>query len=260
MVLFHTDLDNTMIYSYKHEIGADKRCAEVYHGREISYITKETYRLLQQIKAKEEQLVMVPTTTRTTEQYQRIHLGIGDLPYALVCNGGVLLAGGREDENWYRGSLERIRDSRETLHQALELLDKESRRSFELRFIRELFVFTKCQEPEAVVCDLKRKLDLNVVEVFRNGEKVYVLPKALSKGSALQRFKEYFGAAYTIAAGDSEFDCSMLEAADLGIVAPALAQNYSFQGNVVCPSGKKIFAEAVLALVLARVENCMKNK
>ncbi len=28
----------------------------------------------------------------------------------------------------------------------------------------------------------KRKLDLNVVEVFRNGEKVYVLPKALSKG------------------------------------------------------------------------------
>ncbi len=95
MVLFHTDLDNTMIYSYKHEIGADKRCAEVYHGREISYITKETYRLLQQIKAKEEQLVMVPTTTRTTEQYQRIHLGIGDLPYALVCNGGVLLAGGR---------------------------------------------------------------------------------------------------------------------------------------------------------------------
>ena len=52
----------------------------------------------------------------------------------------------------------------------------------------------------------------------------------------------------------------MLEVADLGIAAPALAQNYSFQGNVVCPSGKKIFAEAVLALVLARVENCMKNK
>ena len=159
MVLFYTDLDNTMIYSYKHEIGVEKRCAEIYHEREISYITKETYRLLQKIKAKEEQLVMVPTTTRTTEQYQRIHLGIGDLPYALVCNGGVLLAGGREDEDWYRGSLERIRDSRETLHQALELLDKESRRSFELRFIRELFVFTKCQEPEAVVCDLKRKLN-----------------------------------------------------------------------------------------------------
>ena len=90
MVLFYTDLDNTMIYSYKHEIGVEKRCAEIYHEREISYITKETYRLLQKIKAKEEQLVMVPTTTRTTEQYQRIHLGIGDLPYALVCNGGVL--------------------------------------------------------------------------------------------------------------------------------------------------------------------------
>ncbi len=46
----------------------------------------------------------------------------------------------------------------------------------------------------------------------------------------------------------------MLEAADLGIAAPALAQHHSFQGNVVCPSGEKIFAEAVLALVLAHVE------
>ena len=83
MVLFHTDLDNTMIYSYKHEIGADKRCAKFIMGGRFRILQKETYRLLQQIKAKEEQLVMVPTTTRTTEQYQRIHLGIGDLPYAL---------------------------------------------------------------------------------------------------------------------------------------------------------------------------------
>lgn len=250
-VLFFTDLDNTMIYSYKREIGMEKHCVEVYHGREISYMTMETGRLLQQIKRKEKQIMIIPTTTRTIEQYQRIHLGIGNMPYALVCNGGVLLADGREDEDWYRGSLERIRDSRETLQLAMALLEKEPRRSFDLRLIRDLFVFTKCQEPGKVVCDLERKLDTGVVDVFQNGVKVYVVPKALSKGSALQRFREHWGTAYTIAAGDSEFDCSMLEAADLGIAAPALAQKYSFQGNVVCPADGKIFAESVLAAVLA---------
>ena len=108
-IVFHTDLDNTLIYSYKHELGADKRCVEVYHGREISFITAETERLLQQIKARENQIVMIPTTTRTTEQYHRIQLGIGELPYALVCNGGVLLVRGREDEDWYHGVRSRRR-------------------------------------------------------------------------------------------------------------------------------------------------------
>ena len=251
-IVFHTDLDNTLIYSYKHELGADKRCVEVYHGREISFITAETERLLQQIKAGENQIVMIPTTTRTTEQYQRIQLGIGELPYALVCNGGVLLVRGREDEDWYLGSLERIRDSREMLHLALALLEKDPRRSFELRFIRDLFVFTKCQEPEVVVCELKQKLDRKAVEVFQNGVKVYVVPKALSKGSAVRRFREYSGAAYTIAAGDSEFDCSMLEEADLGIAAPALARTQLFSGNVICASEERLFAETVLDTVLAR--------
>ena len=43
MIAFHTDLDNTLIYSYKHDIGPQKRNVELYQGREISYITEETY-------------------------------------------------------------------------------------------------------------------------------------------------------------------------------------------------------------------------
>lgn len=80
MIVFHTDLDNTLIYSYKHNIGEQKRCVEIYHEREISYITQETYRLLQKMMKPEkchDQVLVVPTTTRTIEQYQRIHLGVG---------------------------------------------------------------------------------------------------------------------------------------------------------------------------------------
>ena len=102
MIAFHTDLDNTLIYSYKHDIGPQKRNVELYQGREISYITEETYHLLQLVK---NEMLIVPTTTRTLEQYQRIDLGIGPFPYALVCNGGVLLVNGVPDEAWYQDSL-----------------------------------------------------------------------------------------------------------------------------------------------------------
>lgn len=41
MNIFCTDLDNTIIYSYKHNIGNDKINVEIYEDREISYITKK---------------------------------------------------------------------------------------------------------------------------------------------------------------------------------------------------------------------------
>ena len=246
MIVFHTDLDNTLIYSYKHDIGKEKRCVEIYQGREISFVTRETYRLLQRISEQKSQILIVPTTTRTIEQYQRIDLGIGTLRYALVCNGGVLLVNGKEDDSWYRDSLERIRGSKEQLDKAQEFLDKETRRIFELRFIKELFVFTKCEEPEAVIRELREHLDADLVDVFNNGVKVYVVPKALDKGKAVMRFRSYLGADHVIAAGDSEFDISMLEAADRGIAAPKLAQSYPFSGKIECPYEGKLFAESVL--------------
>lgn len=311
MIVFHTDLDNTLIYSYKRDIGEQKRCVENYQGREISFVTQETYRLLHKLSEWKEQVLIVPMTTRTAEQYARIDLGIGGFRYALVCNGGVLLVNNssnnniarqtkvssdayeeeegayrnsrriqedenkhnglceviqedesqygclpgvmQEDENWYRKSLEMIQISVGELHRALEILSRDSRRNFELRFIKELFVFTKCEEPEAVVADLKKVLNTDAVDVFNNGVKVYVVPKALNKGRAVERFREYIGADYVIAAGDSEFDISMLEAADLGLAPPELAQRYPFSDNVHRLSGEKIFAEMVLEKVYERL-------
>lgn len=258
MIVFHTDLDNTLIYSYKHDIGSQKCCVEIYREREISFITQETYRLLEKLMKQEKcanQLLVVPTTTRTIEQYQRINLGVGAFSYVLVCNGGVLLVDGKEDEKWYQDSLKRIWNSIEELHKALELLNRDMRRIFELRFIKSLFVFTKCEQPEAVVEDLKGLLNTEVVDVFHNGTKVYVIPKTLNKGIAVDRFRDYICSDFVIAAGDSIFDISMLEAADQGIAAPELAQQYSFSQKVIYPSTEKVYAEAMLETVLALVKH-----
>ncbi len=246
MHIFHSDLDNTIIYSYKHDIGSDKKNVEVYQGREISFITSRTYELLQKVV---DRVLFVPTTTRTIEQYERINLGIGMPKYALVCNGGVLLENGKENQEWYEESRAIILDSSGEMRNALDFLENDARRKFELRYIRELFVFTKCCNPEEVVCDLKNHLDTSLADVFNNGEKVYVLPKNLDKGTAVKRFRKKVGGDYVFAAGDSEFDVSMLEAADLGIAPESLKEKCSDTADITWINSDELLAERALQMI-----------
>lgn len=249
MTVFFTDLDNTIIYSYKRDIGENKRCVELYQGREVSFITDKTYELLNKVKDK---VLIVPTTTRTIEQYERINLGIGTYSYALTCNGGILLKDGIRDEEWYSESLKLIKDCREEVEKAIEILDKEERRYFELRYIENLFVFTKCHEPLEVVEMLKAKLDSNRLRVFSNGDKVYVVPKVLSKGNAIKRLKKIIKPDYTIAAGDSEFDITMVTEADAGLVPAGFREKYNtFGTNILEMKEDGIFSEQLLNKIMS---------
>ena len=253
MIVFNVDLDNTLIYSYKHDIGPEKRNVELYQGREISFITDRTYALIKQIRANKN-ILMVPTTTRTVEQYNRINLETGEFKYALCCNGGLLLEDGISNEEWYKKSLELISDSKEELLRAINILDEDKRRTFELRFIENLFVFTKCDEPENVVEDLKSVLDQKYVDVFNNGVKVYVVPKKLSKGQAVKRFKEYINADSIMAAGDSEFDISMLEEADYPVAPYGFSKAYNIDFNVNETDEGKLFSERMLEMMCIESE------
>lgn len=250
MKIFNVDLDNTIIYSYKHDIGNDKKNVELYEGREISFISERTYNLLKKVR---DMYLIVPTSTRTIEQYNRVKLEIGDFKYALVCNGGILLRNGERDEDWYKKSLELIRTSEIELSKAKFLLEKDERRYFELRFIENLFIFTKCHEPEDVINCLKKTLDLSKVDIFSNGDKVYVVPCNLSKGMAINRLKEMLQPEYVGAAGDSEFDISMVEAADKGLVPYGFKKKFGVNSNVFEMSEHSLFSESVL-------EECIKTE
>ena len=206
-------------------------------------MTKKTQELLKQVA---KNTMFVPTTTRTIEQYKRIQLGIQEPKYALVCNGGVLLIDGEKDQRWYQESLAFIKDTRNVLEQAILFLENEESRTLEVRFIEELFVFTKCSRAEEVVEKLKHHLNSREVDVFHHGVKVYVVPKALSKGKMVKRFKEYIGASIMIAAGDSEFDVSMLKEADVSFAPESLAQQYTLEENTKVISDSLIFSEEVL--------------
>lgn len=219
---------------------------ETYKGRNISYMTEKTQILLGHLRKK---CLIVPTTTRTIEQYNRIHIGARPFEYALVCNGGILLVNGESDHAWYAQSRELAADSERELQRAYELLKKEPLRKFELRFIEKLFVFTKCNDPDTVISRLNMELDAKKVDVLSNKEKVYVVPKKLDKGMAVGRFRAYIGADEVIAAGDSRFDVPMVKAADTGVVPAGFCRKYQAEGNLKEMKGRQVFSEEMLTWI-----------
>lgn len=247
-LVFHADLDNTLIYSCRHEIGQDKVCVERYQGREVSFMTSRSMALLRQVK---EKTVFVPTTTRTKEQYDRIDMGAGALDYALVCNGGVLLVDGKEDEDWYQESLRLVWGCREELKTAARILEADENRTLDVRNIRDLFLFTKSVEPAVSAAKLQAVLDPGLTDVFLNGAKLYVLPKHLDKGTAVRRFAGRVQAGKVVAAGDSTFDLPMLEAAEMALAPEILAKLCRPDGHVIGVGKDCIFSDAVLEYIIS---------
>lgn len=247
-MVFHSDLDNTLIYSYKHEIGPEKRCVEIYQGREISYMTNRSWELLKQVQ---ERTLFVPTTTRTIEQYQRIQLGRKPPEYALVCNGGILLHNGEMDKDWYEESREMAVNCQADLYQAEKLLETDKNVIFEVRNIEQLFVFTKSAEPKQTVCRLQEQLEGSQMDIFSNGMKVYAVPRKLSKGEAVRRFRRKVGNERIVAAGDSKFDISMLEEADIALAKQGLKSEYIKGKCVVYLGEKEVFSDALLEYILS---------
>ncbi len=244
MIVFYADLDNTLLYSYRHDIGHDKVGVETYQGRTISFMTSYAYELLNRLR---EQVMFIPVTTRTREQYERIRLGSSP-PYALVCNGGVLLDHGQEDTAWYENSVKLTTGARDALCRGREYMERDPHRIFEVRCVRELFLFTKSAEPREMVKNLRDRLDGGSVDIFQNGEKVYIVPVQLNKGMACRRVRERLGMKkiYTVAAGDSGFDVPMLRAADLFLAPAALCDAYDLQGGEIWSGEEGIFSDFIL--------------
>ncbi len=213
-MLFAVDLDNTLIYSYKHY--HQGVCVEKKDGKALSYMTTEAYMLLQQLK---EQLTIVPLTTRSLEQYRRIQLwSAGEAPYALTSNGAILLVDGQPDTSWARETADLIQESLPELEKALALLAQDEAITLEPRFVDAAFVYSKSRAVMQSMEMLAKELDAEKIFLDHNGEKLYVLPKALTKGMALKRLAKRLNCVRTVAAGDSLFDLSMLEAADVAII------------------------------------------
>lgn len=255
MDLLVTDLDQTLIYSDKAKLGPDRVQVEMKDSRGLSFMTYASACLLRHLKI---HLCIVPLTTRSREQYERISFPEGWTPsFALVANGAILLRNGCLDEAWYKETRCRILPSEEELWRGAELLKKDPDLAFEIRKVDGAFLFTKSNNPNMTKCRLREKLDADLINILSQGNKVYILPKVLHKGAALERLKVEIPCKQVYCAGDSEFDLPMLEVADYAFVPERLIRKTGFQhGRIMTVPEEEIFSD----VFLAQLEKTIKGR
>lgn len=220
MITLFLDIDNTLIFSHRHDISAPKRTAELMNGSIQSYITEYTYTFL----SKQKDLQIVPVTTRTLEQYRRIENLLKEIGcvFSLVCNGAVLLNNGEVDSNWLNESIRLSIHERRTLPEATQWLMQQCG-SNAVHSASDLFVYARVEDPERIVSKMRQNIDFRCMEILCDSRKVYCIPKSLNKGRAIQRFMEQKVVSFSVAAGDSEFDIPMLNLGDVAILPVGLS-------------------------------------
>ncbi|UGQ14075.1 HAD family hydrolase [Yinghuangia sp. ASG 101] len=221
------DLDRTLIYSRdaaRLGLGPGEEppaleCVEVYDGAPISFLTGAS---AARIATLAERALLVPTTTRTREQYGRIALP-GPVPaYAICANGGHILVGGRTDEDWYAGVRKRLAEDSAPLAEVVAHLEAVSdpRWTHKLRVAEDLFAYLVLERalvPAGLVEELTGWAAERGFGVSLQGRKLYFVPVALTKGAAVDEVRRRTGARTVLAAGDSLLDIELLLAADAGI-------------------------------------------
>lgn len=203
-MIFFSDLDGTLIRSRRHAL-ADYVPVESGRNGVISYTTAGTNWLLSKVQ---KELFFVPITSRSISQYKRLRYWMGIPDFALVCNGGILLQDGVVDPDWKRETEELVAESGPELKYAMELLRSMGRDAKE---VEHLFLYLVEENSESLV----RKLPVfQTLEPLAAGRKLYLFPRNLSKGKAVERFCRKFPDVERIAAGDSPVDFSMFEKVD----------------------------------------------
>jgi hypothetical protein len=218
-----TDLDRTLIYSAAalHLEGPDETlprllCVEHYRAKPLSYVTEAAARLLERLA---EAAVLVPTTTRTPEQYRRVRLLDKPPPYAICANGGHILVDGADDPEWAAGVRARATGAElAEVHEHLTRIGGEF--VLKLRTASGLFsyaVVDRAALPAGWVADLSGWCAERGWRTSLQGRKVYCLPAGLTKAAAAAEVARRTGADRMLAAGDSLLDAELLEAADAAL-------------------------------------------
>ncbi|HWJ08790.1 MAG TPA: HAD family hydrolase [Nocardioides sp.] len=218
------DLDRTLIYSAGSagpDAPADARVVEMYDGAPLSRMTQRSWALLGDLIDRAE---VVPVTTRSIAQYQRV--GWPRVPRHAICtNGGALLVDGVPDPAWRAESLALAAESAPLaeLNAVLAAVAHEPWVKL-VRDVEDLFCYLVAHSreaiPEAWVAELEVVAARARWTVSVQGRKVYVVPAALGKGSAVERLRRRLpdgSATVTLASGDSLLDAGLLVVADHGL-------------------------------------------
>lgn len=203
-ILLACDLDGTLLVPER-DAGVNDIPAEIIRGRRASFWTPGT---VQRLKDLPDDVMLVPVTSRSVEQYHRIVWPDGCEPeIAIAANGGVLLIDGKIADKWLEdqldvGMLEWVCDRLRKYNGICRVVDG-----------CYAYLSTGDQVSQAdldFVCE-------SGLAVFRTGRKYYFLPDGIDKAVAVRRLAGQVSPGIIIAAGDGLMDLSMLALADCGL-------------------------------------------
>lgn len=228
-VLVATDLDRTMIYS-RNAFGAAPEPSTVVvehlEGSPLSYMTTAA---ADRMRALTVPAAVIPTTTRTIKQFNRIRLPGAPWPYAITTNGGNILHHGKPDLRWRIDLDTEVRTTSATLSQVNAELRSRISDAFvkKFRVADHLFNYLVV-DTAALPADFLAAWDAwcrpRGWSASQQGRKIYTMPAAVCKSRAVAEVRRRLiesgvleADSRVLAAGDGALDAEMLRAADAAI-------------------------------------------
>ena len=237
-VIYATDLDRTLIFSKRF---INENCindrkytlVETIDTKEISYMSNKVIEALLSLNTNNN-VMIVPVTTRSIEEYNRIKLPINP-EYTILSCGGTILKNGetiKEYEEYINSNIKRI----EMMSLAMDLEDLKSVNR-DSKFIDNKYVFTKTDNPEYFDLEIEA-LNYKYPNfiITRQKFKVYAVPSCFNKGVALRWLQNYLGINKIVASGDSELDLPMLAIANYAVIpdhGELIKNGYVKDGRIV---------------------------
>ncbi|BDH59823.1 HAD family hydrolase [Tsukamurella sp. PLM1] len=236
-----SDLDRTLIYSQASAgpafATAEPVCVETYRDAPLSYMSPASHAGLASLAASGS---LVPTTTRTPEQYRRVRLpgAAGDgfrsphapRPYAFaICsNGGEILVEDAPDPRWQEHILGLLAALPASLEQITAELERRLAPEWgpRLRLVPGLFAYvvSETRIPADAVEQWRTYCEPRGWIVSQQGRKLYTIPEPVTKSRAAREVRRRLVEAGVIeegatwlAAGDGALDADLLGAADRAI-------------------------------------------
>lgn len=216
-MLFASDLDRTLIYSERFTTEHSGPLRIVEQGVVTSYMTERAAKQVQFIAA---QILFVPCTTRTIEQYQRIHFLRNEVTfkYAVTSNGGNLLVDGVVDQN-YRQKINK--EVRQNCLPAADLIKEFKKIATDdwlerIKMADQLFFYCLIDRAKIPFDELRcfdNWAEKQNWQISTQGRKLYLVPKAVNKWVAIKEILDRTKESAVFAAGDSILDLPLLKGA-----------------------------------------------
>lgn len=214
-MVYFTDLDRTLIYSKKFiDEKLDYISIEKNNNEDISFITKRSIHLIRTIQKNN---LIIPTTTRNIEQYNRIDFYKNNIefPMAIVCNGGCILYKGQRMKLWDEFIGEELRNCEELRKIKEIVLSYGKLRGVEkVRDVYNMFFYMVVNKKvfrEKDLQEIRDCLESYKWNIYLSGRKIYFIPEIIRKEVAINFLLQYLKEENYSALGDSIMDLNMLE-------------------------------------------------